>query len=84
MLNSKLDADVLTNVLEVWQYLPILTINYAFFACQNEGKCEEVCVEGTIFIWEYGFPNAQGLEHLKLLREEKSDPAKTIVEWVNL
>lgn len=53
------------------------------FAGQDEGKREEVYIEGAILVGEDGLPNAQGFEHLKFLREQQRDPPKAVVKGVD-
>lgn len=82
--NYVFDIDMLTDTFEVAQNLSILSTENFLLTGEDEGKWEEVDVDSAILVGEDGFPDAEGFEHLELLWEEQGDPAKAIVERIDL
>lgn len=82
--NDLLKIDMFADILEVGQNLAVFLLCNCFLARNYQSQREGVGISCSILAGEDAFPNPQGFEHLELLREEKSDPSKAIIEGIYL
>ena len=66
-MNYCMNINMILDILQMFQDIGELSINYDLFAVHYDGDCNKINEPNPIFSWEYALPNTKCVKKSKIL-----------------